>query len=61
MIIQKIFNNNAIVAKDAFREEFVVMGKGVGFKKSVGDALDENLIEKLFILKPNETSEKFKT
>ncbi|WP_339165870.1 PRD domain-containing protein [Paenibacillus sp. FSL R5-0341] len=61
MIIQKIFNNNAIVAKDALREEFVVMGKGVGFKKSVGDALDENLIEKLFILKPNETSEKFKT
>ncbi|WP_018885674.1 BglG family transcription antiterminator LicT [Paenibacillus massiliensis] len=61
MIIKKIFNNNAIVAKDGLREEFVVMGKGVGFKKSVGDSLDETLIEKLFVLQQNETSEKFKS
>lgn len=27
------------------------MGRGVGFKKSVGDQVDENLIEKTFILK----------
>ncbi|EHI99179.1 transcriptional antiterminator, BglG [Clostridium sp. DL-VIII] len=64
MIIKKIFNNNAIVAKDLDKHEdkheFVVMGRGIGFKKSVGERVDENLIEKTFILKQKDASEKFK-
>ncbi|WP_438490896.1 BglG family transcription antiterminator LicT [Paenibacillus sp. IHBB 3054] len=60
MIIKKIFNNNAIVAKDLHNQESVVMGCGIGFKKSVGDAVDESLIEKVFILKQKDASEKFK-
>ena len=60
MIIKKIFNNNAILAKDSDKHEFVVMGSGVGFKKSVGEKVDESLIEKTFILKQKDASEKFK-
>ena len=60
MIIKKIFNNNAILAKDSDKHEFVVMGSGVGFKKSVGEKIDESLIEKTFILKQKDASEKFK-
>lgn len=60
MIIKKIFNNNAILAKDSEKHEFVVMGSGVGFKKSVGEKIDESLIEKTFILKQKDASEKFK-
>ncbi|MFW2491307.1 BglG family transcription antiterminator LicT [Clostridium chromiireducens] len=60
MIIKKIFNNNAILAKDSKKQEIVIMGRGVGFKKSVGDEVDENLIEKTFILKQKDASEKFK-
>lgn len=60
MIIKKIFNNNAILAKDSSKQEIVIMGRGVGFKKSVGDQVDENLIEKTFILKQKDASEKFK-
>lgn len=60
MIIKKVFNNNAIVAKEADKHEFVVMGCGIGFKKSVGDVVDESLIEKTFILKQKDASEKFK-
>lgn len=60
MIIKKIFNNNAIVAKDPHRQEFVVMGRGIGFKKSTGDVIDESLIEKVFILKQKDASERFK-
>ncbi|CUU49059.1 BglG family transcription antiterminator LicT [Clostridium beijerinckii] len=60
MIIKKIFNNNAILAKDLSKQEIVIMGRGVGFKKSVGDQVDENLIEKTFILKQKDASEKFK-
>ncbi|GJM77308.1 transcription antiterminator BglG [Paenibacillus macerans] len=60
MIIEKIFNNNAIIARDEEREEFVVMGRGIAFKKSAGDEVDKGLIEKVFILKQTEASEKFK-
>ncbi|MBD7910832.1 MULTISPECIES: PRD domain-containing protein [Clostridium] len=60
MVIKKIFNNNAILAKDTNRHEFVVMGCGIAFKKNVGDKVDESLIEKTFILKHKDASEKFK-
>ena len=60
MVIKKIFNNNAILAKDPDKHEFVVMGCGIAFKRNVGDKVDENLIEKTFILKQKDASEKFK-
>ena len=60
MIIKKIFNNNAILAKDSDKHEFVVMGCGIAFKRNVGDKVEENLIEKTFILKQKDASEKFK-
>lgn len=60
MIIEKIFNNNAIIAKDSGSGELVVMGRGIGFKKSPGDPVDVSLIEKTFVLKHSEASERFK-
>lgn len=60
MIIKKIFNNNAILAKNSDNHEFVVMGCGIAFKKSAGETVDDTLIEKTFILKQNDASEKFK-
>lgn len=60
MIIKKIFNNNVMLAKDSNKHEFVVMGCGIAFKKRVGDEIDEKLIEKIFILKQKDASEKFK-
>lgn len=60
MIIKKIFNNNAILARDPDKHEFVVMGCGIAFKRNVGEVVDEKLIEKTFILKQKDASEKFK-
>lgn len=60
MVIKKIFNNNAILAKDSEKKEIVVMGRGIGFKMNVGDEVNEKLIEKTFILKQKDASEKFK-
>ncbi|MCC0784044.1 PRD domain-containing protein [Clostridioides sp. ES-S-0108-01] len=60
MNITKIFNNNAVVATDTSKNEIVVMGCGIAFKKSVGEKVDEKLVQKTFILKQNEASEKFK-
>lgn len=60
MVIQKIFNNNSILALDSNKREVVVMGRGIGFRKNVGDKIDSEKVEKIFILKENEASEKFK-
>lgn len=60
MVIKKIFNNNTLLAKNSEKNEIVVMGCGIAFKKKVGDEVDESLIEKTFILKQKEASEKFK-
>lgn len=60
MVIKQIFNNNVILAKDSSKNEIVAMGCGIAFKKKVGDAINVKLIEKTFILKQKEASEKFK-
>ncbi len=60
MIIKKIFNNNCMLAKDSNKREVVVMGCGVGFKKKVGEKVDNQLVEKVFILKEKEAYGKFK-
>ncbi|MBS4770513.1 PRD domain-containing protein [Carnobacteriaceae bacterium zg-ZUI240] len=55
MQIQKVFNNNIVLALSN-QQEIVVMGKGIGFQKKVGDELDTALIEKTFVLQDNDTA-----
>jgi beta-glucoside operon transcriptional antiterminator len=60
MVIKKIFNNNTLLAKNLDKNELVIMGCGIAFKKKVGDEVDKSLIEKTFVLKQKDASEKFK-
>ncbi len=53
MKIKKIFNNNSVLAIDKNANEFVVLGKGIGFGKKIGTTLDTSLIEKKFIYSKN--------
>ncbi|WP_334300284.1 CAT RNA binding domain-containing protein, partial [Clostridioides difficile] len=41
MNIKKIFNNNVVVSSLEDGTEIIVTGAGVGFKKKVGDLIDE--------------------
>ncbi|SHJ11985.1 transcriptional antiterminator, BglG family [Clostridium cavendishii DSM 21758] len=50
MIIHKILNNNVVVILDENKEEQVVMGRGLAFKKRVGDEIDEGIVDKVFSL-----------
>lgn len=61
MKIAKVYNNNVISAFNEKNEELVVMGRGLAFQKKPGDFVDEDKIEKIFALKNNDMSEKFKT
>ncbi|OLS41125.1 BglG family transcription antiterminator LicT [Bacillus sp. MRMR6] len=61
MKIAKVYNNNVISAFNEKNEELVVMGRGLAFQKRPGDLVDEQKIEKIFTIKNNDLSERFKT
>ncbi|EOL44155.1 BglG family transcription antiterminator LicT [Enterococcus caccae] len=48
MEVKKVINNNIIKSLDADGLEVLVMGKGIGFKKNIGDVIDDTLIEKVY-------------
>ncbi|MDF2904096.1 MAG: transcription antiterminator LicT [Bacillus sp. (in: firmicutes)] len=61
MKIARVYNNNVISVFNEKNEELVVMGRGLAFQKKPGDFVDEEKIEKIFTLKNNDISERFKT
>ncbi|PXW86472.1 BglG family transcriptional antiterminator [Streptohalobacillus salinus] len=56
--IKKVLNNNVVITLNAEEQEMVVMGKGLAFQKKVGQAVEEEKIEKMFVLQDEETSSK---
>ncbi|MEQ4532611.1 MAG: transcriptional antiterminator BglG [Mixta sp.] len=48
MKITKVLNNNVVVVLDEHQCEQVVMGRGLGFQKRIGDSVDSRKIEKVF-------------
>ena len=49
LIIHKILNNNVVITLDDDKREQIVMGKGIAFKKRIGDWVpDEVSIKFLF-------------
>ncbi|WP_368659578.1 BglG family transcription antiterminator LicT [Metabacillus halosaccharovorans] len=61
MKIEKVYNNNVVSAFNEENTELVIMGKGLAFQKKPGDEIEEEKIEKVFTLKNNDISERFKT
>ncbi|MDQ0174481.1 BglG family transcription antiterminator LicT [Bacillus chungangensis] len=61
MKIHKILNNNVIVMIDENNIEQVMMGRGIGFKKNVGEELDIAKVDKIFYLKDHHLHEHFKS
>ena len=48
--INKILNNNVIIATHASYKEVVLIGKGIGFGKKSGEEITPKSAEKIFIL-----------
>ena len=59
MIIHKILNNNVVITLDDDKREQIVMGKGIAFKKRIGDWVPDESIDQVFYLANQETSLKF--
>lgn len=56
--ICKIFNNNAVLAKNENNAEIVALGKGIAFAKKINDELDQKQIEKTFALQGSPFTER---
>lgn len=59
MIIEKILNNNVVLTLNEKNKEIIVMGRGIAFKKKVGDKVSKESIDKVYTLSDKETSSKF--
>lgn len=46
--IKKVINNNMLCVVEKKGQEMIVTGKGIGFKKKIGDPFDPSLIEKSY-------------
>ncbi|MEI5992736.1 BglG family transcription antiterminator LicT [Candidatus Enterococcus mansonii] len=58
MEVKKVINNNIVKSLDADGHEVLVMGKGIGFKKNIGDAIDDALVEKIYTSNEDLTTNK---
>ncbi len=59
MIIYKILNNNVVLILDENDKEQIVMGRGIAYKKRVGDEIEENMVDKVFTLSDKNMTNKF--
>ena len=58
--IHKILNNNVVQILDENGKEVIIMGRGIAFKKKVGDYIAKEKIDKRFYLADEKLNEKFK-
>lgn len=49
MIISKVLNNNVVISEEN-HQEVVLMGRGLAFGCKAGDNIQDNLIEKKYVL-----------
>jgi beta-glucoside operon transcriptional antiterminator len=54
--IHKILNNNVIITLNEQNQEMILMGRGIGFKKNIGDNYDPLLTEKRFKISDENSS-----
>ncbi|GGB06313.1 transcription antiterminator [Macrococcus hajekii] len=58
--IEKSLNNNVLVAT-YHGDEVILVGKGIGFNKKVGDIIDTDSVEKVYELKTFQDQQRYKT
>ncbi|BDR56957.1 transcription antiterminator BglG [Xylocopilactobacillus apis] len=59
MLIQRILNNNAVIAQKPHNQIVLVLGAGTGYRKSIGEEVDDNLVEKVLEIHDPDTFNRF--
>ncbi|MEW4221844.1 glucose PTS transporter transcription antiterminator GlcT [Rossellomorea marisflavi] len=58
--VKKVLNNNVLIAEHAAYGEVVLIGKGIGFNRKKGDPIQNDIAEKMFVLKGEKEQEQYK-
>lgn len=61
MIIMRILNNNAVITLDEQGQEKIVCGRGIAYKKRIGDSVPESAVNKVFVAIDKEERQKMAT
>ncbi len=59
--IKKIINNNFVCSVNVKGDEVILRGSGIGFQKKLGEAADENRIEKIYSMSSQTTLNKLQS
>lgn len=54
MRVVKVLNTSVVLALDDQGKEVILMGKGIGFRKTIGETLDADATDKVFVLRDRE-------
>ncbi len=57
--IEKVLNNNVLIAEHPTYKEVVLIGKGLGFNRKQGDSIETDSVEKFFVLKNEKEQENY--
>lgn len=57
--IKKIFNNNVVLVADSKGLERILIGRGLAFKKKAGDLVQEEQVEKTFVVDSPNVADRF--
>ncbi|KPL57661.1 glucose PTS transporter transcription antiterminator GlcT [Rossellomorea vietnamensis] len=58
--VKKVLNNNVLIAVHESYGEVVLIGKGIGFNRKKGDPIQNDIAEKMFVLKGEKEQEQYK-
>lgn len=56
MQVVKVLNNSVVLAVENGVDDVVLMGKGIGFKKTIGQKLEAEECERVFVLRDRQTN-----
>ncbi|SFD00511.1 transcriptional antiterminator, BglG family [Bacillus sp. OV322] len=60
IIINKVLNNNVVIASHPDHGEVVMIGKGIGFNRKKNDKIELKSAEKMFVLRNEKEQENYK-
>lgn len=58
--IEKVVNNNVVIAQSPELNEVILIGKGIGFGRKKGQHIQADAIDKLFVLKDKEEQKQYR-
>ncbi|WP_259317881.1 CAT RNA binding domain-containing protein [Holdemanella biformis] len=58
-VIKKVLNSSVVLVSDNENNEFILLGKGIGYGKKPGESIDQSASNQMFVPVENTKSKQF--